>query len=285
MKLSTMKFWLFGLFAVSSHSITVRTRIVEEPEPKKEGPKSAEEWTLPTVCVECEKSTNPLCPFSTEDLEAELKRRADLEEAKKNGECKKPEEKPKEEPAPPPAETTSSTTTTTPIPPDNFADELQDQANANFEDMDVNHNGCIEPGELTHQMKVAMEVAKKRKQYYWKAKKAQAGGADITKKLEKRHEDADKDNDGCLDKKEFENVKIGITKCKTQFHLMDTNGDEKISRKEASEYVNDHMTHADLSYEKFEEIFQAADVNKNKFLDLKEFCEAGPRYEGDGDEK
>lgn len=284
-----MKLWLFGLFAVSAQGITVRTQTSEEPEktaePEKKTP-SAEASALPAICAACDDKTNPLCPFSTDELKAELERRAKQEEAKKKGECDKPKEEAPEPaaPAPAPVNTTSSTTTSTPPPPDNFADELQDQANANFEEMDKNKDGCIEKDELTHQMKVAVEVAKKRKQYYWKNEKAQADGANITNKLEKRHTKADKDGDGCLDKEEFENVKIGITKCKKQFRLMDANGDKKISKPEASQYVNDHMPHANLSYEKFNEIWKAADANGNNFLDLKEFCEAGPKYDGDGDE-
>merc|ERR1719247_218217 len=65
---------------------------------------------------------------------------------------------------------------------------------------------------------------------------------------------------------------------------MDTNGDGKISKSEAFDFVSE-MDHADLNQATLEEMWDASDVDpKDGFLSIDECRKAGEKYEGDGNE-
>lgn len=65
---------------------------------------------------------------------------------------------------------------------------------------------------------------------------------------------------------------------------MDTSGDRLISKQEAYTFVS-NMQGADLSQSKFEDIWKAADTDKDGLVTFFECVEIGKHYDGDGDEK
>jgi len=171
-------------------------------------------------------------------------------------------------------------------PPDNFADELVDQANVDFGMLDTNKDGCISDHEMTDELREQVDSAKAglagERGYYWQEKQVQDGLKDMVKEMDNRAKKIDKNGDGCVDEDEYKQIQKAHNDCKPQFKMMDMNGDGKISRQEAANYVSDHMDHADISYGKQKAIFEAADANKDNFLQEKEFCQAGKNFEGDG---
>jgi len=182
------------------------------------------------------------------------------------------------------AVTTVTTTTTT--GKDTFADELLDQGNADFDMMDKNHNGCIEVNEMDEQLEEQVAIAKHRN-YQWQQKKVAAGAAEQKAESEQEHDAADANGDGCLNKEEFDNVKhqVHTSSCHTKFVMMDHNGDSVISRQEAATHTYDHTPQADISYDKFREVFEKTDVNHDNYLTEEEFCASGEVYAGDGSGK
>jgi len=278
-----MKSNLCVLFFVLSQALDLR--ILGEPNPKP----SPEVLTIASLEViwteikhrieECGKSDGPLANLPLYGLQTELARRA----AKK--ECTpEPEEPPPSKAAPPaPAPVTNQTTTTTTTTttcPDNFMDELVDQANVDFDMLDQNKDGCIDKDEMSSSLENMLRVNKDKAQYYWNSVSEQ--GQNLTDMVERQIRTNDKDGDGCLNKEEFHHVRFSMCDCPAQFKLMDHSGDGKVSETEASRYVNNHMEHADLSLDKFNAIFAAADADKDGFINESEFCTAGPRYKGDG---
>lgn len=169
-------------------------------------------------------------------------------------------------------------------PPDNFVDEVVDQANVDFEMMDADKNGCISAKEMTKTLRDQVRAAD-GKGYYWQEKQVANGHDHMEDEVHDKIESADADGNGCLNKEEFKKVQKAFNQCSKQFVLMDVNGDGKVSRQESANYVSHHMDHADLNYSKLRAIFEAADVNKDNYLTEQEFCTAGPKYEGDGDKK
>lgn len=174
-------------------------------------------------------------------------------------------------------------------PPDNFADELVDQANVDFGMLDTNKDGCISDAEMTDELKEQVVSFKKgaagERGYYWQEKQVQDGLKALTKEMDARASDIDKDKNGCVDEDEYKKIQKAHNDCNAQFVMMDTNGDGKVSRQEAANFVSHHMDHADISYGKQRAIFEAADTNKDNFLQEKEFCQAGKAFKGDGNGK
>lgn len=231
-----------------------------------------------------ERADSSVTKVSTEELLKEFKRRKCPPEGSAPAPAPAPGlmGSPGAAPAPGPATTTTTTTTTT--GPDNFADEVVDQANVDFDMLDADGDGCISPEEMTKTIKDQVKVAESR-DYYWHGPQIKKGRKTIVKKMTVRVGDADVNKDNCTTKEEFEALHHAIGDCKTQFKLMDVNQDGKVSRQEAATFVSDNMDHADLSWDKLRNIFKTADVNGDKYLSEPEFCEAGPRYKGDGDDK
>ena len=180
------------------------------------------------------------------------------------------------------AATTTMTTTTT-SGKDTFGDELLDQGNADFDMMDKNKNGCIEVNEMDEQLEKQVAIAEHRN-YQWQQKKVAAGAAEQKAEYEQEHAHADANGDGCLSKEEFENVRhqVHTSSCHTKFVMMDHNGDSVISRQEAATHTYDHTPQADISYDKFRDIFEASDTNHDNYLTEEEFCASGKVYKGDG---
>jgi len=174
-------------------------------------------------------------------------------------------------------------------PPDNFADELVDQANVDFGMLDANKDGCISDAEMTKSLREQLAAAKSghagARGYYWQEKEVKEGVEHLSGEVAQKTESADKNGDGCVDEDEFKTVQKAFNDCPKQFIMMDKNGDGKISRQEAADFVVHHMDHADISYGKQRAIFEAADSNKDNFLGEQEFCTAGKKYAGDGDSK
>jgi len=239
-----------------------------------------------SICGEREEGA--IQKVSTEELLSEFKRREEAKEcpsvvpAPAPGVLAPPATATGDSPAGAPAPAIVTTTTTT--GPDNFADEVVDQANVKFDMLDKNKDGCISPSEMSQTIKHQVKVAKS-KNYYWQMHNITKGNKTIVNTLHLRVDASDADGDGCLSKAEFAELRHAIGDCSKQFLMMDHSGDGKISRQEAATFVSDHMVHADLSYEKLRDIFQTADVNGDNYLSEPEFCEAGPRFEGDGDDK
>jgi len=175
-------------------------------------------------------------------------------------------------------------TTTTTTCADNFADEVVDQANVEFGMVDKDKDGCILPHEMTESLRNEVRASKKRN-YPWQVMNITEDHFIFIEESYRRLRKADVNNDGCVNKTEFEELHHELCDCHYQFLMMDHNADGKISRQEAATFVSDHMSQADLSYAKLRDIFDAADVDGDKFLSEPEFCEAGPRYQGDGDGK
>lgn len=169
-------------------------------------------------------------------------------------------------------------------PPDNFVDEVVDQANVDFGMMDADKNGCISESEMTKTLRDQVKAAE-GKGYYWQEQQVDDGHDHMAEEVEEKIKSADADGNGCLNKEEFAKVQKAFNQCSKQFVLMDVNGDGKISRQESANYVSHHMDHADLNYGTLRGIFEAADTNKDNYLTEKEFCTAGPKFEGDGDKK
>lgn len=169
-------------------------------------------------------------------------------------------------------------------PPDNFVDEVVDQANVDFDMMDADKSGCISAKEMTKTLREQVRSAD-GKGYYWQEKQVTKGHDHMEDEVKDKIDSADADGNGCLNKEEFEKVQKAFNQCSKQFVLMDVNGDGKVSRQESANYVSHHMDHADLNYSKLAKIFQAADVNKDNYLTEQEFCTAGQKYDGDGDKK
>lgn len=220
----------------------------------------------------------PPSVLSTDDLLAELKKR----EAAKVCTTAAPGAEPATAPGTTAAPTTTVITTTT-SGKDTFADELLDQGNADFDMMDKNHNGCIEVNEMDEQLEEQVAIAKHRN-YQWQQKKVAAGAEEQKAESQQEHDAADANGDGCLNKEEFDNVKhqVHTSSCHTKFVMMDHNGDSVISRQEAATHTYDHTPQADISYDKFREIFEASDTNHDNYLTEDEFCASGEKYKGDG---
>ena len=218
--------------------------------------------------------------LSTKGLLAELKRREDAKVCTTAA----PDAAPTTAATTTAATTTVTTTTTS--GKDTFADELLDQGNADFDMMDKNKNGCIEANEMDQQLEEQVAIAEHRN-YQWQQKKVAAGAAEQKAEHEQEHAHADANGDGCLSKEEFEKVKhqIHTSSCKTKFAMMDHNGDNAISRQEAATHTYDHTPQADISYDKFAEIFAATDTNHDNYLTMDEFCASGKVYKGDGSDK
>jgi len=146
-------------------------------------------------------------------------------------------------------------------PPDNFADELVDQANVDFGMLDTNKDGCISDAEMTDELKEQVVSFKKgaagERGYYWQEKQVQDGLKALTKEMDARASDIDKDKNGCVDEDEYKKIQKAHNDCNAQFVMMDTNGDGKVSRQEAANFVSHHMDHADISYGKQRAIFEA----------------------------
>jgi len=174
-------------------------------------------------------------------------------------------------------------------PADNFADELIDQANVDFGMLDTNKDGCISDAEMTDELKEQVVSAKAghagERGYYWQEKQVQDHLKAMGKEMTARAKDIDKNGDGCVDEDEYKKIQKAHNDCPKQFMMMDINGDGKISRQEAANFVSHHMDHADISYGKQRAIFEAADTNKDNFLQEKEFCQAGKAFKGDGNGK
>lgn len=224
----------------------------------------------------CEASGSPLAPLSLDALLAELK----LREAEKI--CEPASPAPPEttrSPAPAPPLETTTTTTTTPCP-DNFMDEIVDQANPDFEMWDADKDGCLTEREMTETLRRQRDVARER-DYYWVQKNITAAARHLEQQWRAHHHGADANGGGCLNKEELEIIRHAVCDCDTQFLFVDHNADGRISQQEAANYVAEHVKHADLNHVKLRAIWRAADVDRDSFLSLGEFCEAGPRY-GDG---
>jgi len=236
-----------------------------------------------------ERKGSKLQEITTEELLKEFKRR---EEAK---DCPPPAAAPAPAAAAPvagdsaapgapgaPAPVTTTTTTTT--GPDNFADEVVDQANVQFTMLDKDKDGCISTKEMTKTLKDQVNVAKSRN-YYWQLQNITRGRKEIVSGMKDRVNAADVDGDGCLSREEFEELHHAVGDCSKQFMMMDHSGDGKVSRQEAATYVSDHMDSASLSYDKLRSLFKTSDVNHDNYLSEQEFCEAGTRFKGDGNDK
>jgi len=169
-------------------------------------------------------------------------------------------------------------------PPDNFVDEIVDQANVDFGMMDADKNGCISEQEMTKTLKEQVDAAE-GKGYYWQEQHVEDGHEHMSDDVADKIATADADGNGCLNKEEFEKVQKAFNQCPKQFVLMDVNGDGKVSRQESANFVSHHMDQADLNYSKFRAIFEAADVNKDNYLTEQEFCTAGEKFKGDGNKK
>lgn len=169
-------------------------------------------------------------------------------------------------------------------PPDNFVDEIVDQANVDFGMMDADKSGCISAKEMSKTLRDQVKAAE-GKGYYWQEKHVTKGHDHMEDEVKDKIDSADADGNGCLNKEEFEKVQKAFNQCSKQFVLMDVNGDGKVSRQESANYVSHHMDHADLNYSKLRAIFEAADMNKDNYLTEQEFCTAGQKYEGDGNKK
>lgn len=168
-------------------------------------------------------------------------------------------------------------------PPDNFADELVDQGDIPFERLDKDGDGCLSDGEMTDHLKEQRKVHRKRG-YYWQEKDVEEHHDHLEENGHEAKDRADEDANGCLNKAEYDNVQKSGRDCDKQFMMMDLNADLKISRQEAATHVTEHIDGGSLNYDTFRAIFEAADVNKDHYLTKQEFCDAGPRYQGDGDE-
>lgn len=169
-------------------------------------------------------------------------------------------------------------------PPDNFVDEVVDQANVDFGMLDADKNGCISEKEMTKTVRDQVKAAE-GKGYYWQEQHVDDGHEHMAEGVEDKIVSADADGNGCLNKEEFDKVQKAFNECPKQFVLMDVNGDGKISRQESANFVSHHMDHADLSYGKLKAIFEAADINKDNYLTEQEFCTAGQKFKGDGNNK
>lgn len=169
-------------------------------------------------------------------------------------------------------------------PPDNFADEIADQANVDFDSLDKDKNGCLSDAEMTVTLREQVKVARERN-YYWQEKKVMKHEEHLADKASEKYDLADENNNGCLSKKEYEEARKAHSDCKRQFMMMDYNGDGKISRQEAATYSHEHLKDGDLHFREFRGIFEAADMDKNHYLTEPEFCTAGPKYHGDGKDK
>merc|ERR1719265_270504 len=134
---------------------------------------------------------------------------------------------------------------------------------------------------MTKTLRKQIEIARHR-DCYWIRRNITNAARNLTKVWHKDHGKADENESGCLNKEELKTIHEAVCDCPTQFMFMDHNADGKISQQEAATYVSEHMLHADLNYVTLAKIFKAADVDGSKFLSQKEFCEAGPKYQGDG---
>jgi len=235
----------------------------------------------------CENGSDLFANVTTDQLLEEFKRREEMKLCPPTAPAPAPEPhaaSPVSGPSVAPGPGTTRITTTTTTGPDNFADELVDQANVQFTMLDKNQDGCIDASEMTQAMKAQVQQAKRRN-YYWQLGNITRAGDAISNALATRVSAADSGGDGCLTKSEFLVLRHAIGECSNQFMMMDHNGDGKVSQQEAATFVSDHMDHADLSYDKLRNIFQTSDVNGDKYLSEQEFCESGPRFKGDGDDK
>lgn len=169
-------------------------------------------------------------------------------------------------------------------PPDNFADEIADQANVDFDSLDKDKNGCLSDAEMTATLREQVKVARERG-YYWQERKVVKHEDHLTEKQSEKYDLADENNNGCLNREEYEEARKAHSDCKRQFMMMDYNGDGKISRQEAATYSHEHLADGDLHYREFRGIFEAADMNKDHYLTEPEFCTAGAKYQGDGKDK
>lgn len=168
-------------------------------------------------------------------------------------------------------------------PPDNFADELNDQGNIPFEELDKDKDGCLSESEMTDHMREQRKVHRRRG-YYWQQEDVEEHHQKLSENANEAHAHADKDKSGCLNKAEYEKVQKSGRDCPKQFMMMDHNADSQISRQEAATHLTDHTDGGSLNYDEFRAIFEAADVNHDNYLSEQEFCDAGPKYQGDGNE-
>jgi len=155
--------------------------------------------------------------------------------------------------------------------------------------LDANKDGCISESEMTKSLDEQLATAEAghagARGYYWQEKAVEEHTEHLSSEVAKKTDSADKNGDGCVDEDEFKKMQKALNDCPKQFMMMDTNGDGKISRQESANFVVDHMDHADISYGKQRAIFEAADSNKDNFLNEQEFCTAGKKFEGDGNSK
>jgi hypothetical protein len=158
-----------------------------------------------------------------------------------------------------------------------------DQGDQPFEELDKNHDGCLSENEMTDVLREQSKTHRQRG-YYWQEQDVYEHHMHMEQEADENHDRADQNNNGCLNKAEYEKVQKTHRDCPKQFMMMDHNADGKISRQEAATHVTDHMDGGNLDYDTFRAIFEAADIDKDHFLTQEEFCGAGPRYQGDGDD-
>eukprot|EP00747_Dinoflagellata_sp_TGD_P058896 gnl/TRDRNA2_/TRDRNA2_151331_c0_seq3.p1 gnl/TRDRNA2_/TRDRNA2_151331_c0~~gnl/TRDRNA2_/TRDRNA2_151331_c0_seq3.p1 ORF type:complete len:247 (+),score=81.20 gnl/TRDRNA2_/TRDRNA2_151331_c0_seq3:62-802(+) len=192
---------------------------------------------------------------------------------------------------------------------DSFQDEVLDQADPEFKRLS-NGGPCIGLKEMMavydeqvdhYSSRVGTNVATMTKDERDKLHK------DAVKHAEEMFKESDTNGDGCIDEKEWNgpheekpapaakpDVKSGEAmveghndkeepiEAAAEFKLMDINGDGKVSRSEAWNYVSEYLDEADLNSEKLKQMFQKADTNKDDYLTQAEFEAAGEQYEGDG---
>lgn len=275
-----MKLFVFSLFAATVDAITVHR---QAPETFETQVLLDEMKRRISDCATGDGVGNPSpSVLSTDGLLAELKRREDAKVCTTAAPAAEPTTAAAT--TAPPATTTQTTTTSS--GKDAFSDELLDQANADFDMMDTNHNGCLEVEEMDEQIEEQVARAEHRN-YQWQQEKVADGAAEQKEEIEHEHAHADANGDGCLDKQEFEKVhhQVHTSSCHTKFVMMDHNGDSVISRQEAATHTYDHTPQADISYDKFRDIFEASDTNHDNYLTEEEFCASGEMYKGDGTDK
>jgi hypothetical protein len=206
-----------------------------------------------------------------------------------------------------------------PGPSDSLLDEVIDQANPEFKLADFSGNHCVEIGEF---MAHIDEMVHARKDVTTQnCPKFDKALDDVSQALHKVFIKHGFSLTSCLDKakyheaaQDFRAFVGGATLCQEQFILMDRNCDDKVSKQEFWTFADEYMTHADISHGLATRIWDAVNGRAvtgapaaaaflqgsvpgpapavaqlvsppdrtHMFVTMREFCEAGPKFSGDG---